>query len=245
MPSPETILNGAASIANGWRTLAIGWHALLGTLVVALLIGWRPSNRFAGYLFTAPLLSVSALAWASGNPFNGAIFVALALLLIGLASRLSREPVNVASLLVLLPGALLVAFGWTYPHFLTAKDWTTYIYAAPFGLLPCPTLSAVIGLTLVLGMLRSKAWSMSLAVAGFVYGAIGVFKLGVALDYGLLAGAAVLGVIAGASRPGQAERRQESSVDGRDHRAAVRKDAAATSTFAQSTPFGFPASQEE
>jgi hypothetical protein len=30
MPSPETILSGAASIANGWRTLGIGWHALLG-----------------------------------------------------------------------------------------------------------------------------------------------------------------------------------------------------------------------
>jgi len=75
MPSPETILSGAASIANGWRTLAIGWHALLGTLVIALLIGWRPSNRIAGYLFTAPLLSVSVLAWASGNPFNGKVSV--------------------------------------------------------------------------------------------------------------------------------------------------------------------------
>ena len=52
-------------------------------------------------------------------------------------------------------------------------------------------------LALILGVLRSKAWSMTLAAAGFVYGAIGVFTLGVTLDYGLLAGAAVLGLGAG------------------------------------------------
>ena len=206
MPSPEIILSGAASIANGWRTLAIGWHALLGTFVLAVLVGWRPSNRIAGYLFTAPLLSVSALAWASGNPFNGAMFAALALFLIGIATRLSKEPVDVASSPLLLLGALLVAFGWTYPHFLTADHWTAYTYAAPFGLLPCPTLSAVIGLTLVLGMLRSKLWSMTLAAAGFAYGAIGVFTLGVTLDYGLVAGATLLGAIAGVSATWRSER---------------------------------------
>jgi hypothetical protein len=219
MPSPETILDGAASIANGWRTLAIGWHALLGTLVIALLIGWRPSNRLAGNLFAAPLLSVSALAWASGNPFNGATFAALALFLIGIATRLSKEPVNVASPLLLLLGTVLVAFGWTYPHFLTADHWTAYTYAAPFGLLPCPTLSAVIGLTLVFGMLRSKLWSMTLAAAGFAYGAIGVFTLGVTLDYGLLAGATMLGAIAGVSTTRRSERTD------RDER-MLREDAA-------------------
>jgi hypothetical protein len=226
MPSAETILNLTATTANEYRTLAIGWHVLLGTLLLALLVGWRPSNRLAGYLLATPFLSVSALAWASGNPFNGTTFAALALLLIGLARRLSKQLVNVASLSFLLPGALLIAFGWTYPHFLTANHWTAYTYAAPFGVLPCPTLSAVIGLTLVLGILRSKAWSMTLAVAGFVYGAIGVLKLDVALDYGLLAGAAVLAVVAGASRARHAERRHEWSVDGKDLRAGARKDAA-------------------
>jgi hypothetical protein len=151
----------------------------------------------------------------SGNPFNGATFAALALFLIGIATRLSKEPVNVASSLLLLLGTFLVAFGWTYPHFLTADHWTAYTYAAPFGLLPCPTLSAVIGLTLVLGMLRSKLWSMTLAAAGFAYGAIGVFKLGVTLDYGLLAGATMLGAIAGVSPTWRSERTDR---DERRHR---------------------------
>jgi hypothetical protein len=32
MPSPETILRLAGSIANEWRALAIAWHAVLATL---------------------------------------------------------------------------------------------------------------------------------------------------------------------------------------------------------------------
>ena len=64
----------------------------------------------------------------------------------------------------------------------------------------------MIGLTLVLGMLRSKAWSMTLAAAGFAYGAMGVFTLGVTLDYGLLAGATLLGVVAGVSTTWRSER---------------------------------------
>jgi len=38
---------------------------------------------------------------------------------------------------------------------------------------------------------------MTLAADGFVYGAIGVSALGVSLDYGLLAGATLLGIVLG------------------------------------------------
>ena len=89
-------------------------------------------------------------------------------------------------------GALLVLYGSAYPHFLLGESWNTYLYAAPFGLLPCPTLSVAIGVTLMLGMFRSTLWSNTLVAAGVAYGAIGVVRLGVVLDYGLLAGAALL-----------------------------------------------------
>jgi hypothetical protein len=133
MPSVETILNGAAATANEWRALAIGWHMFFGTLFIASVVGWRPSHRFAGDLLAAPVLSVSILAWASGNPFNGTAFAALALLLVGLARRLPTQPVSIAPFILLLPGVLLFAFGWGYPHFLDAKQWTAYLYAAPLG----------------------------------------------------------------------------------------------------------------
>jgi hypothetical protein len=192
MPSSEAILGGLTAIANDWRLLAIGWHVLVGALLAGLLTGWRPAERTTGYLLIAPVASVSGMAWLSGNPFNGAIFAALALLLAVVASRLPDEPVTIAAPVLLVPGALLVAFAWVYPHFLETDRSATYLYAAPLGLLPCPTLSALVGVTLIVSVLRSKAWTATLAAAGLLYGAIGVFRLGVAIDSVLLAGAILL-----------------------------------------------------
>jgi hypothetical protein len=245
MPEPDSILSGLTTIANEWRMVAIGWHVFFGALLLPVLAGWRPSNRYAGYLLAAPLLSVSALAWASGNPFNGTIFSALAFLLLLAAHRFSNEPVRLSSSPFLVPGALLVAFGWSYPHFLKTDHWTAYAYAAPLGIVPCPTLSALIGVTLIFGLFRSRVWATTLAAAGLLYAAIGVFRLGVLLDYGLLAGATVLAAalrrssitrrsvrVQGDERkqlPGIAQRvERRPSVDiGRlDRASAERKDAA-------------------
>jgi hypothetical protein len=196
MPSSETILSGLTTIANDWQQLALVWHVWLAALIVSLLAGWRPSNRIAGALLIAPVLSVSALAWASGHPFNAAAFAILASALAAIANRLTHERVRFASSLPLVSGALLVAFGWLYPHFLSADSWAAYAYASPLGLVPCPTLSVLIGVTLLLDRLGSTPWCTTLVAAGFVYGAIGVFRLGVLLDYGLLAGVAVLAAVA-------------------------------------------------
>jgi hypothetical protein len=183
--------------------LAIVWHIALGASVVALIAGWRPSNRVVAYLLVTPLVSVSAVAWAGGNPFNGAMFALLAALLIGVASRISSHPIHTTRSLLFVPAAMLMAFGWTYPHFLERNPWTAYLYAAPMGLLPCPTLATVIGATVMLSLLDSTRWTVTLAIAGLVYGAIGVLELRVNLDYGLLAGAFVaLGAISG-SRAGR------------------------------------------
>ena len=57
---------------------------------------------------------------------------------------------------------------------------------------PCPTLSVVIGMTLPIANLRSRAWAAPLLLAGVLYAAIGVFALGVALDWGLFVAAALL-----------------------------------------------------
>jgi hypothetical protein len=196
MPSSEAILSGLTAIANEWRELALIWHVGLATLIVALLAGWRPSNRSGGALLIAPVLSVSALAWASGNPFNAAAFAILAVALAAIANRVTTERVRVASPFPLLSGALLVAYGWIYPHFLSAESWAAYTYASPLGLVPCPTLSVLIGVTLILDRLGSTPWCTTLIAAGLVYGAIGVFRLGVVLDYGLLAGTGVLAAVA-------------------------------------------------
>jgi hypothetical protein len=189
MPSTQEILLGLSSVANQWRHVAIAWHAAVGAWLLAILGGWRPSTRVTAYVLVSPLVSVMIAAFASGNVVNGMMFGVLSFVLGSSAGRFSREPIRMTSPVIAIPAVLLIAFGWGYPHFLETDQWTEYAYAAPLGLLPCPTLSAVTGLSMVCSEFRSRVWAFTLAAAGVLYGAIGVFVLGVTLDYVLLAGA--------------------------------------------------------
>jgi hypothetical protein len=196
MPSSAAILEGLTTIAHEWRTVALGWHLVFATVALIVLSGGRPSTRLVALLLAAPVISVGALAWQSGNPFNGTVFAILALALVRLAFHFPNDPIAFASRPLVVTGTVLIGFGWVYPHFLEARPWTSYFYQAPLGLVPCPTLSVVVGVSLMLRSLAAKAWATTVASAALVYGVIGVFALGVAIDMVLLAGAIVLGVLA-------------------------------------------------
>ena len=191
MPSSDAILSQMTAIANDWRAAAVAWHALFGALFVALVAGWQPSTHAISRMLAAPLLSVSLISWLSGNPFNGTTFALFATILLAAAPR-SRATIRLASPARVASGSVLAAFGWMYPHFVEADSWITYAYAAPLGIVPCPTLSMVIGVTLMFANLGSARWRVLLATAGLLYGLIGVVWLGVVLDVALLAGAALL-----------------------------------------------------
>jgi hypothetical protein len=90
---------------------------------------------------------------------------------------------------MLIFGILMTAFGWTYPHFLPDSDPLAYLYASPTGLIPCPTISIVIGLSLILNGFSSRVWCFMLAVVGFFYGLFGAVRLGVTIDWVLFVGA--------------------------------------------------------
>jgi hypothetical protein len=192
MPTPDEILSGLREIANTWRVLAIFWHVYFGVLAVLLLQGVRPPRNVAGVLLGLPLLSVSALAWIHGNPFNGAFFTLSGIALIALSKRLSHDRVRVAPWWAATGGALLFAFGWVYPHFLNTSSFLPYLYSAPTGLIPCPTLSIAIGLAFILGGLGSRAYSLVIGVTGIFYGLFGSVRLGVLIDWVLLVAALVL-----------------------------------------------------
>src|SRR5678810_80921 len=81
-------------------------------------------------------------------------------------------------------GAAAIAFGWVYPHFLAGPP-LAYLYAAPFGLVPCPTLAVAIGFALLAGAPNDRAWNLVLAALGLFYAAFGIARLGVWLDLGL------------------------------------------------------------
>lgn len=192
MPNPEQILAGLQSIANSGRAVAVLWHLYFAAVIVALALGVRPSRRIGGVLLALPFLSVSIFAWAYGNPFNGVVFALAFVLLTVLSLQLTRGKVRIAPLWCSVPGALFVLFGWVYPHFLVTSSFLPYLYSAPTGLIPCPTLSAVIGLALILSGLDSRALTLSISIIGLLYGLIGVGRLGVTLDLVMLAGAAFL-----------------------------------------------------
>jgi hypothetical protein len=192
VPSPDALLTVLAAIANDWRWLAITWHLLFATLCFALMTSWRPHARLLGRLLVAPLLSVSFVAWMSGNPFNGTMFAALAAALAWSVASFGDTSVTFVPSTWLAAGGAITVFGWTYPHFVRTESWVTYLYASPFGILPCPTLAVMIGVTLMVRHQIAIRWQAALIVAGLLYGAIGVFRLGVALDWGLLLASALL-----------------------------------------------------
>lgn len=202
MPAADVILASLSATAVRWWPVAAAWHAALAILLIAL---WgRPplSRRTVGRFLIIPIASVAAFAWQSGNPFNGTLFAVLAMGLAFLSARLAPQPVSISPPFVRTAGLALIAFGWIYPHFLGPVSWW-YLVAAPLGLIPCPTLSALVGILLLVNGLGSRVWAATVGLVGVVYGLIGVFRLAVALDLVLLVGAVALLVvtIAGGRRP--------------------------------------------
>jgi hypothetical protein len=196
MPNSEQILNGLSAIANQWQILAIAWHIYFAVLAGGLVLGFRPSKRVAAILLALPLLSVSILAWLAANPFNGLLFLLTSVALLMIAIRLPQEQIEIAPLWLTTAGIFLSLFGWLYPHFLESASFLPYLYAAPTGLIPCPTLSIVTGLSLMVGGLQSRAWSVVLGGMGLFYALFGAMRLGVTIDLILLLGALLTLLIA-------------------------------------------------
>lgn len=204
MPDREQILAGLTRAAGDGLPWAIVWHLIVAMAIIAVAAGWRPSNRWAGVLLAAPLVSVSASSWAVHNPFNGSVFAALAIALMALATAFGdRFRVSSGARWTHVMGAGLVAFGWFYPHFLPSHSPIYYLFAAPLGLIPCPTLSMVVGVALLVRGIRNRAWSWTLAAAAAFYALFGLARLGVWIDVVLLAGAAAL--FAATARPARSD----------------------------------------
>ena len=191
MPAPSEILDLAALIANEWRWLAAAWHAAILLFLIDALVR-RTAQPATAAMLALPMISVSAMAGWSANPFNSSVFLVLAVLLAVAARRMDKRPVAVASPPLAAAGLMLFAFGFVYPHFLVAQSWMSYLVMSPFGLLPCPTLAAVTGISLIFGMFGSRRWTATLMVTLLAYGIIGVAVLGVWMDTMLIAGAVML-----------------------------------------------------
>lgn len=208
MPGASEILAGLSRTANEWVVGAMAWHVVLGCALFAVVArGWRPSARAVAIATAAPLASVSVFAWLAHNPFNGVVLGAGAAAVVGIAMRVPRGPVRGGPRWAMTAGALSIAFGWLYPHFLEARSWWLYLVASPLGLVPCPSLAVALGIGLCAGAFGSRVWAIAVGVLGLFYGAFGALRLGVWLDLPLIAGALATLALAAGRPPPPASRR--------------------------------------
>ena len=183
MPTSTALLDALTKMASDLAPLAIIWHFAIAAAALAALAGWRPSERIAGTLLSAPVLSVALVSFAYGNAFNAISFGGLALALAILGDGRMEPHVHHGPPWTEWLGAALIGYGLVYPHF---GPW----WASPIGVVPCPTLAVVTGAMLVLGGLRSRAIPVLLASWTLFYAGFGIVQLGVWLDVGLLAATA-------------------------------------------------------
>ena len=192
MPTSAEVLEAAARISQEAAGLALVWHILIGFFRLALAAGARPCRARMGLLASLPFLSVAALAWSFHNPFNGSFFLAAGLGLGITGARQERTAIQGSRPWATISGLGLIAFAWIYPHFLGDGSPWRYLYAAPMGLIPCPTTAMLLGFALLLEGFTSKSGSLILAATGVLYGGLGVFWLGVYADALLPLGSALL-----------------------------------------------------
>jgi hypothetical protein len=202
MLSRQAILEQLGMIANSWWSIAAAWHVVFGSLFIAIAGGWRPRHRVLGAVLATAVASVSAIAWEAGSPFNSAVFALLAVVLAALLRTLPARPIQLSSWPTVAFAASLALFALVYPHFSPTASWPELLLVAPLGLIPCPTLSMVIAVTLLAGGFDSRRWSAIVAAAGLFYGLIGVLALGVGIDLVLFAGALILGLTIQVPSPG-------------------------------------------
>jgi hypothetical protein len=87
---------------------------------------------------------------------------------------------------------IMVIFGIVYPHFIQPASLPGYLYASPAGLIPCPTLSILLGLALLFNGFGSGSLSLLLIIFGLFYGIFGVLNLKMLIDLFLLFGTLML-----------------------------------------------------
>jgi hypothetical protein len=192
MPTREEIIAGLTSIANQYTNIAIAWHIIIVIIIAALFAGWKPGNMLMILLLSSLLMSVSGFAAMGDNFFNAGIFALLVIVSIYAALKSGNGIIRGDRSWPDIAGLLLIIFGLIYPEFLQTSSPLEFAYAAPTGLIPCPTLCVLTGFALLYQGFGSVVWSLTIVASGIFYGLYGVFYLGVYLDWFLVAGSLIL-----------------------------------------------------
>lgn len=192
MPTTQEILDNLQAIVNDYRLFALIWHAVIYMIIFALFTKRLPSNKLFTLILCFPILSVALFAFLSGNPFNGILFSILAILILIFGLKATGQAISLSQLPFIATGIIMIVFGLVYPHFVETNSIITYLYESPVGLIPCPTLSMLIGFVILFNGFGSLPVTISFTVYGLFYGIFGVVKLGVVPDLFLIFGSILL-----------------------------------------------------
>jgi hypothetical protein len=184
MPPTEEILRSLKFISENYITVSIVWHLLVYFSFLLLFFQRRkPTKRTSGFLMTLPIFSVAVISALSANFFNAIVFFIIGLLIFIFCFRLSRNSGFNSPWFIKLAGIIFILSACLYPHF--SENLSLIFLTAPIGVIPCPTLLLVIGVTLIVGPLSQK-WTIVLICAALFYGLFGMIRLKVNIDVVLL-----------------------------------------------------------
>ena len=192
MTTKEEILAGLSTLANEYTDIAIVWHVIILIVLAALFAGWKPGNTLMILMLSSLLMSVSVFAGIDNNLFTAAIFAFLVIVSIYASLRSGNGTIKGDRSWPDIAGLLMIIFGLVYPEFLKTDSIIEYVYATPTGLIPCPTLAVLTGFTLLYKGFGSVTWSLTIILSGLFYGLLGVFYLGIYMDWFLVVGSVVL-----------------------------------------------------
>lgn len=163
-------------------------------IVILALVGFFLARRKIASPFLAALVGALSVTVAlmsvvfeeQGNPVVFAMFFALGLVWGREALVIPREVRPAPARLILACAFGLAAF--FYPHFVEGV-WGAVLFA-PVGVIPCPTLILACAALLATGRSFSLLAAAPTWVLGALFGALGVFYLGVKADWILIAAVA-------------------------------------------------------
>lgn len=190
----ELILNYIGTVAGKYIFLNIALHIACYAAIILLLLPKFRHKRVVWNSVTAGLFtSVAVIAILNGNPFNFGIFAIAA----GFAVWELIKGRNVVETLfspaytlrMNIRNAVLLAvslFGLVYPHFVDAHP-ALMPLLSPIGIIPCPTLTFVLGIANIIYPKVNRPLYTALAVLGAFYGVTGVFMVNVYIDIPLMA----------------------------------------------------------
>jgi predicted CoA-binding protein len=202
MSNRDLLLNELTLLANGRIYVALFWHVVLyAALAWAMLSRRGPARSAVALLLLTPVVSATTLAWLRGDLAHAlwltALIAALSVVTIHLPSTPPERTHGWRAWL----GWAALALAASYPHYVQVEHASAYLLYAPLGVLPAPTLALLLGASLLLGGLGSRAWSYAVSACAFGVGVLGAFVLEVWIDLALVVAAlALLGTAAG-TRP--------------------------------------------